>query len=349
MQVMQEREELLKEHCELLRQWELTYRHKINKLLEEKTSKLLDIQKQFYEKLNEINDTINASTNSAISRGGSVSVSRGPSTHTIPSQLANAANIIMSNINDSSTTMNVNIPSFDLPPIAFVLQDAINCINNNVCFGNNNNNNNNSNNTNTNNHNSNNKDNNNVINSIIKYEFKQITNTSNINQQHVQDNKQSVNAPTTIPPSINQWPCTHCNAIFLTSDQLIQHLPMHPVSNVKITNVEKVHACDECGKILKSKNNLKRHMRTHTGDRPYACDMCGKAFAQSGTLTVHKRSHTGEKPYGCDTCNKAFATFNTLKNHQRVHTGEKPFQCQFCLKKFTQLGSLNTHLRCYCK
>ncbi|XP_035515714.1 zinc finger protein with KRAB and SCAN domains 3-like [Morone saxatilis] len=78
--------------------------------------------------------------------------------------------------------------------------------------------------------------------------------------------------------------------------------------------------CTVCNREFNRMENLKTHLRIHTGERPYTCSVCSKCFRHSGALTRHFRIHTGEKPYICGLCGKSFRNCGGLKFHQRSHS-----------------------------
>jgi transcription factor STE12 len=46
-----------------------------------------------------------------------------------------------------------------------------------------------------------------------------------------------------------------------------------------------------CGRVFKRLEHLKRHVRTHTHERPFGCDRCPKRFSRSDNLTQHHKTH----------------------------------------------------------
>ncbi|CAG5080865.1 Oidioi.mRNA.OKI2018_I69.PAR.g9723.t2.cds [Oikopleura dioica] len=73
--------------------------------------------------------------------------------------------------------------------------------------------------------------------------------------------------------------------------------------------------CPICGKVFRKEFDIKRHLYTHTGEKPFKCEVCDRGFSQKSTLMVHMNLHTGAMPYSCHLCGKKFRQRQGLNCH----------------------------------
>ena len=98
---------------------------------------------------------------------------------------------------------------------------------------------------------------------------------------------------------------TGCTKTFVSKFNLRRHIN---VSHLEIRQ----HACPVCGKRLASKQNVKEHLYTHTGEKPFQCLVpgCGKNFRQASHLSFHKKTHL--RPSLIQRCEATSSSLNLL-------------------------------------
>lgn len=98
---------------------------------------------------------------------------------------------------------------------------------------------------------------------------------------------------------------------------------------------------------VKPRKYPNRPSKTPVHERPYACPVenCDRRFSRSDELTRHIRIHTGQKPFQCRICMRSFSRSDHLTTHIRTHTGEKPFSCDVCGRKFARSDEKKRHAK----
>lgn len=189
--------------------------------------------------------------------------------------------------------------------------------------------------------------------------------------------------------------CEHCGCNFVKHSNLKIHLRKHAQNNFKTrctqcnkefshmssfkkhnctNSIElKTFVCHICGKLFKTKTNLKDHENFCSGEKPFhcyecdkqfttatklknhilvkhdqkfneTCKTCGKGFVKRSDYKAHLLTHSPEKKFKCQVCNKTYKTLSNLNYHAKSHNEKLPFNCDICQKGFLRKEHLEAHM-----
>lgn len=138
--------------------------------------------------------------------------------------------------------------------------------------------------------------------------------------------------------------CQFCKLTLVNdTEALVDHC--FTCSSTTRSSLSHRFSCFRCTYHSSRKNDMRRHIRKHIGDKPYKCLICNYNCTDSYTLKLHKNRHSGEKPYKCDFCEYTTSYPYGLKIHMRQHTGEKPFKCNYCDYTSKHSNAITIHTR----
>ncbi|XP_043202225.1 histone-lysine N-methyltransferase PRDM9-like isoform X2 [Amphibalanus amphitrite] len=149
--------------------------------------------------------------------------------------------------------------------------------------------------------------------------------------------------------------CPHCDFRCLGQ----QHLDGHVKTSHKYLGRSGRFKCERCRYSTDRSTDIKRHRKTHTGERPHCCSICisgsvqcphcdfrclGQQHLDGHVKTSHKYLGRSGR-FKCERCRYSTDRSTDMKHHRRTHTGERPHRCDICTGRFILRSHLTTHMR----
>ncbi|CRK94997.1 CLUMA_CG008483, isoform A [Clunio marinus] len=140
-----------------------------------------------------------------------------------------------------------------------------------------------------------------------------------------------------------RFPCHQCPSILSTRLSLRRHID---ACHLK----KQPFVCDGCGAKYTELKSLKKHIqKVHLGidEKRIPCDLCTLHFPNLWSLRRHLLTHTGEKPHKCHFCSQSYASKGDLAKHLTKIHDAKVYECEFsgCSQGFRLKSELRDHYK----
>ncbi|CAG7835714.1 unnamed protein product [Allacma fusca] len=143
--------------------------------------------------------------------------------------------------------------------------------------------------------------------------------------------------------------CTRCGKELPSKDLLEIHLSQHPPKELGPC------ICEICGKSYASQYNLRAHMERNSTET-FQCDVCGKMCKTKNDLKFHSYIHLPTKPFPCKFCDYRCSQPSLAQHHMLTsHFGPNGFRendkngkartfiCEVCSEGFSNAACLTQH------
>ena len=115
------------------------------------------------------------------------------------------------------------------------------------------------------------------------------------------------------------------------------------VSPEKISKMNCMLICDQCGSELESQGLLVAHVKKHV-TTCYSCEDCNHEFISKADFGSHLKNVHASTRCTSEVCDDKFISKEDLKEHiEKVHA-RKVFACEYCEQIFTMERNLGIHV-----
>ena len=137
--------------------------------------------------------------------------------------------------------------------------------------------------------------------------FEEVSNNNNNNKQST--NKQNSRCLTKM--NTTKYPAAR------KIDQ--SNIPLYYTQKTATSTIK----CRLCSKLFSSMTSFQSHFEEHTDQWVFHCNWenCGSFFLSNYKLKRHRRTHTGERPFICQSCGKSYTRSDKLKEHGKQCNG----------------------------